>query len=487
MPPTWLQLAEAFATHHGLDPRTVDVLRAFDGPTRPMAVTDFAALEAVSEARRPQLKVRILESLRSEIDEEQAHIFANRFEAIHERLHARDDDEARVLRVGLTQRVEQVLDGPGDGRALRIRALVDYLYSHVALLEHTSGADLTPIGDWVADAVWSEVAPGVAHATLDGLTSLGPQHLNLLKIAPGAVQMCVRDAYAEGAGPLASFAHTYGAIAAISGGFFLYSEPDIRPPSHRHDPVGLVVRDGQVLHPGLFRRTCLVQDPHGTWGVRQLGLHDHQVWIDGWHAVRDLNPITRTTHRTASGIAIVGTQVVDAGAHIEVPLNGVVLAWSGPAPAQVRWRLSDPNIHHAVAGGPALIREGIPGFSLFDEDFRGTAPPQTFTGDETGDRNLLPRMAVGVRADGTLIAVAVDGRNLQRALGLPLAALGEVLGALGCVDGLNLDGGSSKRMVVQGRAVDLPSTSLVTGEGPAAPPRPVHTAVLFRPADPALN
>ena len=44
--------------------------------------------------------------------------------------------------------------------------------------------------------------------------------------------------------------------------------------------------------------------------------------------------------------------------------------------------------------------------------------------DETHDHNLLPRMAVGISKtqDGCdeLVCVAVDGRNLDRALGLTL-------------------------------------------------------------------
>ena len=44
---------------------------------------------------------------------------------------------------------------------------------------------------------------------------------------------------------------------------------------------------------------------------------------------------------------------------------------------------------------------------------------------------------------------------------------------------MNLDGGSSKRMLVEGRIVDLPSTEIVAGESAAVRIRPVPSAVLF--------
>ena len=43
----------------------------------------------------------------------------------------------------------------------------------------------------------------------------------------------------------------------------------------------------------------------------------------------------------------------------------------------------------------------------------------------------------------------------------------------------NLDGGSSKRMVVQGRALDLASTEIVSEGVATVSVRPVHTALLI--------
>lgn len=483
MPPTWLQLAQTFSTARGVAPRYVDVLRAFDGPTVPVPVDSFEALEALCIDRMAALAHRIEHELPPEIDEEQARIFSRRFIAIRDRLDRRRDDPARVLRVGLVQRVEQVLDADRPGRALRIRAVVDYLYSQVALLQATADGPGPGVPTLVGQARWIEVAPGIAHATVEGLTDHGPQHLNLLRVQPGAARLRMADLFGNGIASLADHSRQVGAAAAFSGGFFLYSEPDIAPPSRRHDPVGLLVRDGKVVSPAPFRRGALVQREDGSVSVEIIGPADLEVHLEEWRPVADLAPVTRATATRASGLAVVGTTVVAHGSDVAVPLNGMVLATDAPPPTDgtVRWRLRDQTIRDAIAGGPTLVRDGNPGFSLVDEDFAGTAPPQTFSGDETGDRNLLPRLGVGVCGDGALVVVAADGRNLQRALGLPLHTLAEVLVSLGAQTGLNLDGGSSKRMVVRGQTVDLPTTDLVADDGPAATARPVHTAVLLTP------
>lgn len=120
------------------------------------------------------------------------------------------------------------------------------------------------------------------------------------------------------------------------------------------------------------------------------------------------------------------------------------------------------------------------------EEFAGTAPPVTFSQDETFDQNLLPRMGVGLRDDGSLLFCAVDGRHFERAPGMTLRQLGEVLRAHGCTRAMNLDGGSSKRMVVDGAVVDLPSTDVVA-RGAARTIRPVRSGILIHAGSPSKS
>ena len=112
---------------------------------------------------------------------------------------------------------------------------------------------------------YTEFAPGFRHSVIDGTTSdFGPVHINVLRIILSKVHMKCVDAREMATDP-SELACSNGAIAAISGGFFLYSEPDIIPPSVRRDPVGLLVSEGCVVDLSIFRRAAIVQTGR-CWG-----------------------------------------------------------------------------------------------------------------------------------------------------------------------------------------------------------------------------
>ena len=67
-----------------------------------------------------------------------------------------------------------------------------------------------------------------------------------------------------------------------------------------------------------------------------------------------------------------------------------------------------------------------------------------------------PRTAVGLKEDGTALLVVVDGRSSQSS-GLTLEELANFLLKLGAKDAVNLDGGGSSEMVINGKIVNQPS------------------------------
>ena len=74
------------------------------------------------------------------------------------------------------------------------------------------------------------------------------------------------------------------------------------------------------------------------------------------------------------------------------------------------------------------------------------------TDPATWDKALLntaPRTAFGVKADGTVVALVVDGRKTDHSVGLKLSELADELLALGCVNAVNFDGGGSSAMSVR--------------------------------------
>lgn len=71
--------------------------------------------------------------------------------------------------------------------------------------------------------------------------------------------------------------------------------------------------------------------------------------------------------------------------------------------------------------------------------------------------NRVPRTAVGVREDGTLIFVVVDGRQKGLSDGMTIKELAQKLLELGVKDAANLDGGASSEMIIEGEIVNSPS------------------------------
>ena len=100
----------------------------------------------------------------------------------------------------------------------------------------------------------------------------------------------------------------------------------------------------------------------------------------------------------------------------------------------------------AIGGGPVLVQEGEIKITNNEErKFAGKAK-----------ENHEPRTAIGYTKDNKLIILVCEGRS-KTAAGLTLVQLAEILKNLGCVEALNLDGGGSSCMLVNGRETNTPS------------------------------
>ena len=67
-----------------------------------------------------------------------------------------------------------------------------------------------------------------------------------------------------------------------------------------------------------------------------------------------------------------------------------------------------------------------------------------------------PRAALGLKKDGTLLLLVIDGRSATSS-GLTLEELAQYLVKLGAESAVNFDGGGSSEMVINGRIVNKPS------------------------------
>lgn len=94
------------------------------------------------------------------------------------------------------------------------------------------------------------------------------------------------------------------------------------------------------------------------------------------------------------------------------------------------------GVNHIISGGPYLLKEG---------EIYVDAAVQKLT-SITG-RN--PRTAIGYTRDNIMIMVTVDGRK-EGSSGVTLNELARIMKDLGCYEAINLDGGSSTVMYVDG-------------------------------------
>jgi hypothetical protein len=278
-------------------------------------------------------------------------------------------------------------------------------------------------------------------------------------------------------------------------------------------PTGVLIRSGTLDHPPAAGRSSVGVDAAGTLDVRRIAFFGSwrgsgvgrpfqsvnqppragqtvlftPAWGAETPAERGTFEVTlRPFPATAPGVPLTGT-VVDArsGGATPIPPDGAVLvardasasllAAEAPLGSAMTLRLTlRPSwpVVDALGGGPALVRQGQPVFKAL-EDF---TPSQVIGRD--------PRTAVGQRADGSLVIVAVDGRRTGYSVGITNFDLAQTLVRLGAVTGSALDSGGSTTIAFNGRLLNRPSD--LGGERPVSEMLALTYAGVFIPETPAV-
>jgi hypothetical protein len=315
-----------------------------------------------------------------------------------------------------------------------------------------------------------------------------------LILEPSRVRLGLGRAMDEGVGtePTSSIAIRHGALAGINGGYFRATG------LYRGQPAGLVEVAGRILsEPSRNRPGLAIADVAGKVRAAVVTVDFRAEVADDGEAVRTVDGVNRPRgndelilftpefHRTTltgpdgvEAVVIDGfvTAVHDGEGSSTIPPNGCVLSASGKAGQWVREHIKagrtveirtaavpSPPLDYApdfiIGGGPVLVRAGKPA-------------PASDTGayDQGFSMKRHPRTAAGIRADGGLVLVTVDGRQPVRSVGMTIAELEALMIEFACVEAINLDGGGSTTMVIKGRVVNSPSDA--SGE------RPVGDALL---------
>lgn len=261
-----------------------------------------------------------------------------------------------------------------------------------------------------------------------------------------------------------------GALVSINGGFF----------APRGQPLGLLVIDGEwITHP-IKGRTCLGITDDGKLLMGRVTF-DGCVIADGAGTVAldglncgHVNPneaIAYTKrwgpklagHPTAVRVVISKTGVITLvekwQRDVVIPPGGFVISAvgakakqlekarrGGTAKVTLRTKPNWPNLRHAIGGGPRLVKNG----QVFI-----TADLEGFASDVRAGR--APRTAVGIRPDGQVLLVTVDGRQPGISEGVTLRELASLMIKLGARDAMGLDGGGSTTLWLEGQIMNRPS------------------------------
>ena len=302
-----------------------------------------------------------------------------------------------------------------------------------------------------------------------------------------------------------NFVQNHARTAVFNTSHFLHEHEDlISHHSGYGDAVGLMAAAGTILRPPIYRRGALFYDGE-RWRIESVGMDEIALYLPGDIKLRigadaalnpsDPQPIAVYTRaadlrkgqpmqRTPaaddrSEFVIVNRQVVSwkRGGQLYIPQNGFALSIrDGSLPAgaiddisadawiEYEFAPQHKRIQAAIQAGPILLRDGEA--APVDEEFcasrDGSAGITPVRMDPAADDIRKARTAIGIKADGDLLLVMVDGcePGSETWLDSAGATLDELRGLLldaGAIDALNLSGEGSSSLFVAGGLANVPS------------------------------
>lgn len=335
---------------------------------------------------------------------------------------------------------------------------------------------------------------GIEYAQVDHKIGSDPVKINLLRLDLKKVRLDVHHAMdaAIGTEKTSSIATRHGAVAAINAGFFRLDKSVFLG-----DAVGVLQIDGKLLSENVNSRVALgivngEKKTEVAFGhldsklMLFLGI-DTSYEISGINRqpksgetiifTPDFGPTTRTDESVTEFIVQLPNKGSKKGNVIEtrknkgnstIPANGFVISASGEKAVDIEsfiskylnltsWSTQHISSHpqfrefiskaeDIIAGVPQLIKNG-----KIDITWEQEKSSKAFV------ETRHPRTAVAKLKDGKFLMITVDGRQPGVSVGMNLYELADYLLSLGAVDAMNLDGGGSTTMFLDGKVVSKPS------------------------------
>lgn len=257
-----------------------------------------------------------------------------------------------------------------------------------------------------------------------------------------------------------NIAQRTNSIVAINGGFF-------KPQTGV--PLGTLMIDKKIYTGPIYDRVALgiFKDGYDVGRVQLDGKiigNNQEIKIDNINQprmlssyilayTRDWGKYAPVSPQYGVQLQIVGNKITAASANpLSIPENGYVLV--GPksklgklfgadyVDVEIKTNPKWENVQHIISGGPYLLKDNQIFIDMTAQKLQSI-----------GGRN--PRTAIGYTEDNNLVLVAVDGRE-GSSVGLTLVELAKLMKTLGCTNAINLDGGGSTVMYINGQIVNHP-------------------------------
>jgi exopolysaccharide biosynthesis protein len=335
---------------------------------------------------------------------------------------------------------------------------------------------------------WKKVHEGVEYAQVIHKLGTGPVKIKLLRLDLTKVRLDIYHAMdaAIGTEKTSSIAARYRAVAAINAGFFRLDNSVFAG-----DCAGLFVVDGKLFSEAIPGRTSLWLSNIENKTFASFG---DQVLIprikvgkvikvpSGVNRERKVNELIVYTPEfgTSTPAENNGTEVIVENGRIgevirhgnnTIPKNGYVISaggdpgkeletfrrskkieygfqirsWNSLENGNGRGNIKLPS-YDVVQGVPQLLKNGV-----IDIPWEKEKTSKSFV------ETRHPRTAVAKLDDGKFLMITVDGRQPGVSVGMSLYELADYLLSIGAVDAMNLDGGGSTTMFLDGKVVNTPS------------------------------
>lgn len=259
------------------------------------------------------------------------------------------------------------------------------------------------------------------------------------------------------------------AIAAVNGGFshpnglpggMFYSNKTLKTPASGRFPVLFLFHDNAVI----------ADATHEIWlesGMKKTGpvFYNSYSMSDGIYVFTpDYGSTDRLEKPHLSAVVRGGTvsELVSGNEPVPIPSDGFLVSAVGETAQQKLRDFAVPgrnvDIRIILETSPPVSEEYVSAYecgSWLVKDGVNVCPES-----DPWVGNLLvraPRTAVGLKSDGTLLFVVVDGRNKDVSIGVSGPELADIMIEHGVTHAAMLDGGASSEMIVEGRIVNNPS------------------------------